>query len=259
MTNTDDQQQQPEQDLAHADVGIVSALARELDPFLNRCERVRKYSGGNFTFRGGKYDGIRIAVVHGGMGFAKARRATQALIDAHSPRWVLSAGFAGALRPEMKVGDVVMANSIVDTHGQEMTVEIEMAADPQKGLHVGRIVTADDIVRLVKEKQALGEKYDAIAVDMESLAVAQVCRETKIRFLAVRSLTDDMSVDLPPEILSVIGRTGSMRLGAAVGSIFKRPGSIKDMWALREAANKAAERLATFLDGVVTQLYAAHH
>jgi adenosylhomocysteine nucleosidase len=95
----------------------------------------------------------------------------------------------------------------------------------------------------------------AIAVDMESLAVAQVCRERNTRFLAVRVVTDDLSADLPPEILSLVGSTGTIRFGAALGAAWKRPGSIKEMWKLREAAGKAAGRLADFLDGVVRQLY----
>lgn len=246
-------------DLAHADVGIVCALPIEMGAFLDRCERVRKYTGGEFVFRGGRYDEIRIVVVQSGMGFAKARRATQALIDAHTPSWILSAGFSGSLSPEMKVGQIVMADSIADLHGHELTVDLKMPADPENGLYVGRIVTSDELVRTVQEKENLAGRLGAIAVDMESLAVAQVCQETKTRFLAVRAISDDMSADLPPEILSVFGSTGTMRLGAAVGSVWKRPGSIKDMWKLREQARQAAERLATFLDGVITQLYNALH
>src|SRR5580700_11578231 len=83
-------------DPSHADIGIVCALPIEMSTFLARCERVRKYSGSNFVFRGGKYDGIRIVVVESGTGQARARRATHALLAAHSPKWVLSCGFAGA-------------------------------------------------------------------------------------------------------------------------------------------------------------------
>jgi adenosylhomocysteine nucleosidase len=113
------------------------------------------------------------------------------------------------------------------------------------------------MVRRVDDKRKMAADLNAVAVDMESMAVAQVCRDTNTRFLAVRVISDDLSTDLPIEILSVVGSTGSMRVGAALGSIWKRPGSVVDMWKLRENANAAANRLATFLDGVVTQLYGA--
>jgi adenosylhomocysteine nucleosidase len=77
--------------------------------------------------------------------------------------------------------------------------------------------------------------------------------------MAIRSISDDLSADLPPEILSMVGETGSVRLGAALGAIWKRPGSITEMWRLRELATTASERLAAFLVGVVRQLYDADH
>lgn len=249
----------PEVDASHADIGIVCALPIEMGAFLERCQRVRKYVGENFVFRGGRYDGIRIVVVESGTGFARARRATQALIDAHSPKWILSCGFAGALVPAIHVGNIVVADSVVDAHGQSLMIDGAFPADPQHGIHIGRIFTSDAIVRHVKEKKELAERHGALAVDMESLAVAQVCREASVRFLAVRVISDDLAGDLPPEVLSLIGPTGSTRLGAAMGAIFKRPESVRDMWRLRKAAHLAAGRLATFLDGVVLQLYNALH
>ena len=164
-------------------------------------------------------------------------------------------GSPGRCLPEMKVGDLVMANSIVDTHGNELTVDVKMADDRQNGLYVGRLLNTDEIVRTVAEKKQLAEQFGAIAVDMESLAVAQICRDTGTRFLAVRVISDDLSADLPPEVMSVIGSSGAVRVGSALGSLWKRPGSIKDMWRLRESAHLAAKRLASFLDGVLVQLH----
>ena len=244
-------------DLAHADIGIVYATPIELAPFFDRCERVRKYTGGDFTFRGGRYGSIRIAAVQCGMGQATARKATHALLDAHTPKWVLSAGFAGALRPEMQVGDIVVPDVIYTTTGDKLTVDFRMESDPASRLHVGALVTAENIVHKVVDKQKLHIETGALAVDMESYAVADVCRETKTRFFGVRAISDDLSADLPPEVLSILGGTGSLRLGAAVGALWNRPASIKDLWRLRELANTAAERLATFLEGVVVQLHEA--
>lgn len=241
---------------AHADIGIVTALPIELGEFLTRCQRVNHYKG-EFHFRGGRYDDIRIAVVESGLGFVRARRATMALIDAHTPRWILSCGFSGALQPEMKIGHIAVADAIVDQHGQEQKLPGSFPADPENGLHVGRLLTADEMIRTVAEKKSLAEKHEAIAVDMESLAVAQIAAEKKVRFMSVRAISDDMSSDLPPEILSILGSTGAVRVGAALGSLVKRPGSFKDMMHLRENAHIAARSLATFLDGIVHQLHKA--
>jgi len=246
---------QPTTDKAHADIGIVCALKMEVAPFLARCDRVRKYVGGKFVFRGGFLGEARVAIVESGAGFARARRATQSLIDAHTPDWVLSVGFSGALRDDMQIGDIVVANSIVDTHGHELSVDMNMAHDPEHGLHVGRLVTADEIVRTVDEKRALAGQTEALACDLESLAVAQVCQETRTRFMAIRGISDDLSRDLPAEVLTVLGGTGSIRAGAIAASLIKRPSSVSDMWKLREQAQTAADKLGRFLDPIVEQLY----
>lgn len=249
-------------DAAHADIGIVCALKLELADYLDKCDRVRKYTGGNFTFRGGftgpDWD-IRVVVVEAGTGADRARRATRALLDAHTPAWVISAGFSGALHPDLALGDIVVANSIVDTAGTELRVDVKMTPDPERGWHVGRILMTDEIVRTISQKQQLAEQFKALAVDMESLAVAQVCQQSSTRFMAVRVISDDLSHDLPPEVMSVFGGTGSLRAGAIAGALLKRPSSAKDMWRLRENAQHASEKLARFLNAVIPSLYEAAH
>jgi adenosylhomocysteine nucleosidase len=246
-------------DDAHADIGIVSAVPLELAPFLARCDRQRRYVDRGFTFRGGLYDGIRVVVVESGAGIPKAERAVRDLVAVHSPTWILSCGFAGALSPMLRLGDVVAANELADETGQLLQIDLKMASDPARRLHVGRLVTVGKIVRTVADKKALAEKSGALAVDMETFGVARACRELHRKFLAFRVISDDLSADLPPEVLSIFGDTGAMRFGAVVGSLWKRPSSLGDLWRLREQAHHAADRLADFLDGVVKQLYAAEH
>ena len=91
------------------------------------------------------------------------------------------------------------------------------------GLYVGKFLNTDQIIRTVAEKTQLGESTGAIAVDMESLAVARVCAERKVRFMAVRVISDDMSKDLPAEVLTVFGSSGFVRAGAVLSALWKRP------------------------------------
>lgn len=239
-------------DASKADIGIVCGLGIEVGALLSRCERVRKYTSDQFTFHGGRLDGIRIVVAETGHGLDLARRGTEALIDGHSPEWVLSCGFSSALVEQLPIGTVIVSNSIVDAAGNEISIDVNMDDGP--GRRVGRSVTTKEVVRLIADRTQLATTHNAIAVDTQSHVVAHVCRDRSQRFMSIRSINCDQSMDLPTEVLSVIGSTGSMRLGAALGSIWKRPGSVKDMWGLRENAMTAADRLSTFLDGVLIQL-----
>ena len=247
----------PEIDHARADIGLVCALAMELDPFFERCSHVRAIKGSGMRFRGGRLDKLRVAAVEGGAGMDKARRATQALIDGHRPDWVLSVGFAGGLATGLNIGDVVVADEIVTDEPGGVTIAVAhgMPANPAKGLHVGRIVTCDRIIRTVEEKQRLARDLGAMACDMETHAVAAACRDAGVRFMSVRAITDDLSADLPTEVHSLLSaNTSARRAGAALGALWKRPESIKELWALQGTAHKAASRLAPFLDSVLVQL-----
>ena len=122
-------------------------------------------------------------------------------------------------------------------------------------MHVGPVLTVDRIVRLPEEKRSLGEKHQALAVDMESYAVAEVCRSHRVRFLAVRIISDAVDEELAPEVQRLVTqKTRTAKLGAAIGAIWKRPASVKDMWKLREDALVASDRLAKFLASTIEQL-----
>ncbi|MBX3443654.1 MAG: 5'-methylthioadenosine nucleosidase [Planctomyces sp.] len=244
----------PRSDAAHADVGIVCALPIELAGFLNRCEHVRRYTGGPFVFRGGRLNGVRVAIVETGPGLSLAERGTLALLDAHSPDWVISAGFSGALVPELQRGDIVVADRVRDWQARELAFDLTYPAEPERGIHCGRLLTMDRIVRTIEEKQRLAGETGCLAVDMESFAVADVCRRQGRRFLAIRSISDDLTEDLPPEAIAIFATRGVRRLGAVAGSLWKRPRSASDLWRLREHAQGAADSLAAFLPPLLMQL-----
>ena len=91
-----------------------------MSTFLDRCEpRPQVHQGRTLYFVAGNTTQFRIVVVESGTGQARgpAERPMR-LLDAHSPKWILSCGFAGSLVPHIRVGDVVVADSIVDGQGQ---------------------------------------------------------------------------------------------------------------------------------------------
>jgi adenosylhomocysteine nucleosidase len=69
-----------------------------------------------------------------------------------------------------------------------------------------------------------------------------------VRFLAVRIVSDDARAELPPEVATIMTKSGSYRVGAALRALWNRPSSLKDFWALHEQALESADRLAGFLE-----------
>src|SRR5689334_1048585 len=87
---------------APADVGIVAALPIEVDPLILRMANVRKYKGPRHKVIEGELSGKLVALILVGTGRDAARRGTRLLLDGHRPRWVIAAGFGGALDPALK-------------------------------------------------------------------------------------------------------------------------------------------------------------
>ena len=139
-----------------------------------------------------------------------------------------------------------MANRIIDAAGSQLAIDFQLEQTP--GVHVGSLLTVDALVRTAKERRRLAEEHGAMAVDMETFAVAGVCRQERIRFLSVRAISDTVDDELPDDIEHLMQQQGlAGRAGAVTGALFRRPGSFKDMWNLKETALVASDRLAKFL------------
>lgn len=241
---------------APADIGLVAALPIEVGPLLDGFTRVRTYTAGRLKIVEGRCGGRVVAAVIAGPGRKAARRGAELLLAGHRPAWVLSVGFGGALDPSLERNDIVFATEVVDLDGLHLAIDLAPPSDDTPGRRItsGRILTVDGIVRTALEKTDLRQRFGADVVDMETSAVAGVCSTRGIRFLSIRVISDEARTDLPVEVLSVLGATGSYRVGAALGAIWRRPSSLKDLWTLRDHALSAADRLAEIVPGVIAQL-----
>lgn len=236
------------------DVGLVAALPMEAAPLLAQLQDRRKYRGVGQPIIEGEIQGQVVAVVLTGPGRLAASRGTRTLLDGHRPRWVVSAGFAGALNPGLKQGDVVVPNEVVDESGGKIRLGVRLPESSPSDPRSGRLLTVDRIIRTAAEKAELHRKTGADLVDMETWAVAEACGQRGVRFLSVRIVSDDAHSDLPPEILNILGQTGGYRVGAALGALWKRPSSLFDLLSLREQAHAVADKLRDALLDVLPRL-----
>jgi adenosylhomocysteine nucleosidase len=165
-------------------IAIVAALEREVRLLVKGWRAVRSEREGR-TFRFLQRDAI--VVVCGGIGMEAARRAAEAVIASHSPDLIYSAGFAGALTPEMKIGDVMRPASIVNAgDGSGVTL------DDGEG-----VLVTFGIIASPEQKKKLREAYGAQAVDMEAAAVAQAAEARGVKFAAIKVISDEFNFDFP--------------------------------------------------------------
>lgn len=233
--------------------------ATESGGLVDKLTEKQSVSAAGFTQHLGLLEGRPVGVIESGVGLEATTAAVAAALQVHRPTWMVAAGFAAALTAKVGRGQILMADRLVAADGSE-TLDVglrisEESAASVRGLEVGSLTSVDHLLTAREQKQKLAESSGAIACDMESLAVARACQQHHTRFLAVRIITDGLEDRPPPEVAKLLQQqTLAGKLGAAAGAIFNRPGSVKDMWELKEQALRATDRLAKFLISMLPQL-----
>jgi adenosylhomocysteine nucleosidase len=246
------------------DIGIVFALGAEQGGTEDLLTELEYFEAAGFKVRRGKYrppEGVArsVVLVTSGVGSAAAARATEVLIDGHRPEWIISAGFCGGLVPQAARSDIVAADALHD-HAEWTPVvrrhlEKAATAGAPAAKHVGPVVTVDKIIAKSNDKQSLGAATGALACEMESSGVAEVCFRRGVQFLVLRAVSDPVSEDLPSDLEALMKQKSAVgTMGAVLGALWRRPGSAKDMLRLQEHALTTADALAKHLAGVIEKL-----
>ena len=170
-----------------------------------------------------EYEALRAVgienVVRSGIGKVNAARVTTELIINERPDYIISSGVAGGIDDSLNIGDFVIANQVA-YHDvcQVQGLPQRFCADsglltcartlkvPDVSLHEGLICTGDQFLTTLEEDREVKRIYpDALACDMESAAVAQVCLHYAVPFNHQQAY-DNFWQDLKANSFSLIKR-----------------------------------------------------
>lgn len=169
-----------------------------------------------------------LCVIAGGGDHARLERA----LDAAAPgaRLIVSSGLAGALSPELDVGDVVL-------DGPAALVARLPAA------HAGAVIGSDRALASVADKRAAAQG-GAIAVDMESHVARAVAARHGLECLVARVISDRADHALPPAALVGMRADGGVALGAVLASLARHPGQLPALVRTARDAGRAMRALS---------------
>jgi adenosylhomocysteine nucleosidase len=220
-------------------VGIVCALAaeaRHLGPTTQRREPLASLA-----------DGTLLAV--SGMGGGAAALGARALIDAGATA-LTSFGLAGGLDPALAAGAIFLPSEVMALNGPSIATarhwreRLSAAVAAHRPVADGKLLSSPRAIGTVAEKAALFRETGAAAVDMESLAVAEVASTHQLPFIAVRVIVDGAGDVLPRAVAAAADSAGHLQLWRLIGALARSPADLAPLIRLARRYRAASRSLA---------------
>ncbi len=189
------------------------------------------------------------------VGVAAARPAKAAALAgemiSNGCKALLSFGMAGGLSADLRAGAVIVASSVIAPDGTVFEtsrpwlekVRAAIGEDAAVAISTGAIAGSDAVVASPEAKRALAEDTGAIAVDMESHAVARVAAAEGAAFLIIRAVADPVDRAIPDWVLGKISDAGRPRTGAILAALALRPWSLPALLGLKGDRDRALASL----------------
>jgi nucleoside phosphorylase len=193
----------------------------------------------------GVLNGSPVLLAANGPGKQNALAALEQICAARTVAAVVSTGFAGGLAPELCVGDVFLAETVLEFGAAvEYSVRLPECAVPASR---GRLLTVDTVAQDAAAKARLRE-LGADAVDMEAAALARGAQARRLPFYCVRAISDDARTSFEVDFNAARRADGTFsgwRIAAQAGLSRRRWRHLLD---LKRAGEQASRTLATVFE-----------
>ncbi len=251
-------------------IAIFFALSQEMAALKPRVNIIKKIKYAHATFYQSEFCGFPLTLVQTGVG-GNVSEIIHYLSKCFRLQLMVSSGFAGSINQAVGVGDLVIGKNVLYSSQEELEGEIRIdsmlscdasvvaLADTLRRndaftYHCGDILTVDKIVRQSSVKKYIGSQTSAIAVDMESFAIAECANALGVPFVVARAISDGIDEDL--EIgENMVTEGGNINIPATARHVLMKPHRIPYLSRLRKQTKSAVNTLSAFFPNFITQIY----
>lgn len=196
--------------------GIIAAMQEEMEEIKNIMENIEEKKIYELIFFEGKINNSNVVLIEAGVGKVNAARVTQILIDNFNIEAIINVGSGAAANEELEIGDIVIGKTLVqhdfditafghpkgyisnvgenvksdDSLIERMEHTISELSNNEYKVKIGTIASGDIFCTDVQMKEKIRSKFNADVIEMESAAIAQVCKLDNKPFLIIRSISD---------------------------------------------------------------------
>lgn len=236
-------------------VAVVAALAEEIGPLVRRLKASGPLSPGRWTRCDVGAREVFLAVT--GDGPHKARRSALELLKAVGPDVLVGIGSAGGLTEALRVGDLLLAERIVDeASGRVFETPSSQWSKAARidGVARGTAVTARAIASSPSDKARLARLVakGPAAVDLESAGWAESAEQLGVPFVILRGVSDTAGETLPLDFELLRDGEGSLDRRRVLWAACRRPTVWPALWRLRRRLLAVADALASAGAEVIT-------
>jgi len=241
---------------------IFYAFAREAGAFKRRlADRTALGIDGLRGFRA-RLGTTEIIGVATGLGIDRAADAARRAMRSLAPTdLVIATGLAGALSEALQPGDLVLADSLLLEAERPELAPTTVAIPPDDlarfkaalkahrlNFATGTVLTAAQILKDGAAKRGAHAASGALAVDMESAAIAAEAHRCGLRFACLRAVLD--TVDEKIVGAELAGPDGEVRPLAAAGFVLRNPAAVVGLARMMRSLNRATAALAAALEAL---------
>lgn len=176
-------------------------------------------------------------------------RRTVAVVEeaASAAECLVSFGIAGALKPGLRAGDIILSTEVIDEDRRWLSSDslrgrlAELVREI--GASEGPVLGARMVLATKADKRRAWHETGALAVDLESVVVARAAAALGIPFIVLRAIADPATRELPPAALVPLGRDGKPVFGHVLASVMRRPQQLPTLLGVAREARRALAAL----------------
>lgn len=194
--------------------GIIGAMDLEMKALIDLLEKEECRTISNVTFYKGKIFEHDAVLAVCGVGKCFSALCAQTMILEYHPDCIINIGVAGGIVDGLSVGDIVVANDVVQYDMDTSAVGdpvglisginiVKIPCSPKlteglfeaaKTLQIpvvrGTVASGDTFVASREKKEKIAETFDAVACEMEGGGIAQACYVNNVECAILRSISD---------------------------------------------------------------------
>src|SRR5256714_994827 len=229
-------------------IAITFALPAESSDFVRLLEKPSLNSREGIETVRGRLHGKLVAVIHTGVGKMACRERMEVMLRRERFDFLVSAGFAGALEKDLRVGHLLVAENYSSPKLLE-SPQLELASE---GTFLGKLATVPRMIESSAQREMLNKRAGAAAVDMETETIAELCAAHDLPMLSLRAISDtaDEPFPAPAHVLFDLAKqkTDFVRLGSY---LLIHPSAFGRLNAFRQRIGVARKVLTDALDRIL--------